>query len=1012
MKKLPIVLLAVLMVIFTFDATAQTGRSLKTLTGKVLEESGEPLIGAAVMVSGTKIGTTTDLDGNYSIQIDKDKTVPVEYSFIGMKTETILITPSTLQYNVVLKSDNSLEAAVVSSGYGIQQHRENLTGAITEVSSEMIAKLPANRVDKLLDGLVAGLEVNSNSTTVRTSYQLRVRGDGSLSASKEPLWIVDGVPIYTGDINNNVTGTSYTVSPLSFMNPDDIESISVLKDAGTTAIYGADGANGVILVTTKKAKEGTINIRASMKYGISRLDRSTITKYLNGPQYLELALEGWVNAGYSASIFPYQDNEYNSYSTTDTDWIGIYAGTGTIKQANLSMSSGTEKVQNYFSLSWLNDKNVYIGNEQSRFSVRDNINYKFNDKLSSTITLEASFNDNDIFSVSASSVLRNLPIFDPYNEDGSYRIYNYYSRSTTEYNLVPVTFFDNDLPERDDDQNNQRTLSAGINARLSYKPIKSLELTSQTGFSTLSTYERYYSTRNSVSSIASGEDLRGSSRRSGVFNYILTETLRANYNATIGLHRITGMAGIEWTDKLNGYLNATGSGFASDNMKEINYANDETIDGASNSTHTRSISYMAMGVYTFNRKYTVSASYRRQGYSSFSTYSQWGNFASIGINWNAYAETWVKDALNPYVTSLNVKASYGNNGNSRVDTSSSYGTYSVSTGSYYGGVSGGTQSAAANPGLSWEKARIFNAGISAELFDRVNINVDGYYKYTDDVLYKGRVSSIITDASIVRNVGAISNKGIEFDIRAKLIDTQDFGWTMTLNGAHNANKIEKLYKDTYSGFFDYVWTKGASKDALWLVRWAGVDPSDGSPLWYDINGNLTRTFSYSDRVLLPQYSNKPTVYGGLTETFRYKNWTLDMKIKYKIGGWTFEGLNSDGSSILEYNYPVEAMDHWRQPGDVSKNPKWMYENYRYTSTASTRDIYRMTSLQLSNVSIDYDLPGKLVEKIGVKTATVSLVGDNLYFWTPGQKKDKNSYKTIAFSGGLIRSFSAQLSVAF
>lgn len=1012
MKKLPIVLLAVLMIIVSFNAAGQTNRAVKTLSGKVLDETGDPLVGASVFIAGTTTGTVADLDGNYSLKISKDKAVSVTFSFIGMKTEVVSIPAATTQYNIVLKSDNSLEAAVVSSGYGIVQHRENLTGAVTEVTADMIEKLPAKRVDKLLEGLVAGLEVNDAGTTVRAKYQIRLRGEGSLSASREPLWVIDGVPMYTGSITGTIPGINYETSPMSFLNPDDIESISVLKDAGTTAIYGADGANGVILITTKKNKGDGLSVNASMKYGISRLDRSTVLRTLNGPQYLQLALEGWVNAGYSASTFPYQDNAYNSYSTTDTDWMDVYTGTGVTKQVNLSIRNGSGKTRNLFSAAWYNDKSIYIGNDMSRYNMMDRMTYKFNDKLKADVKFDASFVDNDVFSISLSDIYQLLPIFSPYNEDGSYRYYNYHSKGTDVYKVVPVIFFDNKIPERDLNELNVSSLSSNFYGSLTYELFKGLELTSETGFSVLTMFEKDYDSRRSVYEYTSSSDIKGSSSRNASVTYNFSENLRANYNATFGKHRLTAMAGIVWTDQNRLSIHASGSGFTNDLAREIQYSNSEHMTGTSYGGQEKSLSYMTMAVYTFDKKYTVSATYRRQGFSAFSSYSRWGSFASVGLNWNAYAESWLKSFVDPYITALNARISYGNNGNSRVDTSSSYGTYSVSSGSYYGGNPGGTQGSAANPSLSWEKTTILNGGLSFDVLKKISVNIDAYYKYTDDVLYDGRVSAIVTDGKITKNVGALLNKGVEFDVKADIIDHRDFGWTMRLNGAFNSNKIERLYKDTYSGYFDYIWTEGASKNALWLVRWAGVDPANGDPLWYDKNGNLTNSFSYANRVLLPQYSNKPTVYGGFTETFRYKNWTLDMRFNYKIGGWCFESKNNDGSSILDKNYPVEALDHWRNPGDISKNPKWMTGNYRYTDTASTRDIYRMTSVQMSNVSLQYQIPDRYVKMAGVKSAAVSLIVDNPYFWTPGQKAGKNSYKTIAYSSGLTRGFSAEISVAF
>lgn len=357
---------------------AQNG-SFHGVTGVVVDDEGLPLPGAVVQLDGTRNVAVADLDGLFEIQLFSDRNSSISVTFLGMDEVKMTVSPQQTKLRIQMKSNNQLNEVVVT-GYGVVQQKETLTGSAFEMTAEKITKLPAARIDNLLIGQVPGLRVIESTTTGgRTSLKIRVRGDGSLSASNEPLWVIDGVPVFTGTKNNQVTGTSYTVSPMSFIDPEDIESMTVLKDASTTALYGADGANGVILVTTKSAKGKESRFSASLKYGVASIDRSTTIKRLNGAQFLELAREGWLNSGRNADLFPYQDNEYNTYSTTDTDWYKVYCGLGQNTQANFSATSGSDRIDNLFTASYYANKTCYTGNYQRRLSFRNKTTFRFTD---------------------------------------------------------------------------------------------------------------------------------------------------------------------------------------------------------------------------------------------------------------------------------------------------------------------------------------------------------------------------------------------------------------------------------------------------------------------------------------------------------------------------------------------------------------------------------------------------------------------------------------------------------
>lgn len=1011
-RRLITATISLLILIFVSAGQISAQQKSFTVSGTVTGmRDGEPLVGATVNVTGTQVFVVTDLDGHYSIDVPVGtKTPKLNFSYLGYEASEKAVNKAQV-LDIQLSEDTVLEEAVITAGYGLAQKRSDMTGSAFQVESKQFQSLPAARVDNMLSGMVPGLTIDESSTpAARTRYNIRVRGDASLSANSEPLWIIDGVPIYTGDRTGQVTGTSYSVSPMSYINPDDIESITVLKDAATTSIYGADGANGVILVTTKQSSgDGAVHVTASARYGVSKVDPSTLIKLCNAEQWMQLAQESWVNSGFDLQYFPYRDNEYNSYSTTDTDWHDVYLGTGSNSEFSIRVDSGTNKARHYLSLNYYDEESTIKGNSQQRLAFRDRASYKFGDKLSADLNLAVTYNVNDIFSVSTSD-MKVIPIFSPYDEDGvTPRLYNYWSDNTDKYEPSLRKFVYNQVPEREFSDNFQRSFTIDGNATLEYNILKGLKFTSMVGVNSLNIHEMMYDPKTTLDGITSYEQ-DGHSSRSGVFNYTWNNIDRLNFNRTFGKHSVTALLGIEFVNKENRSLSASGSGFANDHIKEVNYSISDSRRGGSTASNSRSLSYLSQATYSYDSRYYLSLSYRRQGNSGFSSYSRWGDFSSVGLSWNAHNENFFNI---PFISRLKLKASYGNSGNSRVDTSAAYGTYTYSEGKYYGGLMGATQASAPNPGLSWETTYITNIGLDLGLFDdRIDLSAEYYNKYTKDLLYDGRVSSIISDGTVTRNVGEIENKGFEISLNTKNIVRKHFSWTTDFNGAVNRNVIRKLYKGMHTGFFSYIWIEGASKDAWWLSRWAGVDPATGNAMWYDINDNLTSTYSYNNRVLLPQYSKEPDFRGGLRNTFTWGDFSLVVFLNYTLGGWDHLYDSDDGYDIISTNVVVEKLDHWKKPGDVSPNPKPLYKISTNSSLSSTRYLYSTTNIQLKNVALTYNIPKEFCRKLKVRSASVSVIGDNLYFWTPDQSRDHNSYKTLRYAMGVTRSLSGQLTLNF
>ncbi|MBR7129943.1 MAG: SusC/RagA family TonB-linked outer membrane protein [Tidjanibacter sp.] len=1016
MKKFGLRVVFAVMMALAVSLTSAYAQGERTIKGRIVDgTTGEALVGATVMVKDAQTGIASGRNGEYVIKIKgaTDQTVLV-YSYMGMEDQEITIGKRTTIDVAMLGGATVMEEIEITTGYGVVQKRSDLTGSAFQVNSESLVQMPAARIDNMLAGLVPGVSIEQGSDATRVRYSTRIRGDASLSASSEPLWIVDGVPIYTGD-KTSVAGTSTTVSPLSFINPDDIESMTVLKDAATTALYGADGANGVILVTTKQGRSQKTRLNVALRYGISSLDNATRIKYMNAEQWKEYAMEAWVNSGEKPENFPYRDNEFTKYTGVDTDWFDVYNGIGQTTQVNLSASGGSKDVTNYVSGSYFKQNSTTIGDMQERISLRSKSDYKLSRTVRLNFNLSGSYNNNELFAANGLYTLTELPIYTPFEEDGvTPKLYNYYYRKnavTGEYELYKSKFHSNEVPNRMYSDNNQKTFSGDANVRLEWEPIKGLTFTSQNGASYTSTAEAIYDSRNTLDGM-SESGLNGYSRRAAVFSLTANSINRMNFNRTFGKHKVGALAAIEFVHKEYRQMYVTGRGFANDFIKEIAYADGSSIDGSSNMKYTRSLSYLGQFSYSYDQRYYLTLTARKQGYSSFSKYARFGDFSAIGLSWNMHNEPWFDKSV---ITLLKFKGSYGNSGNSRVDTSSALGSYAYGDGNTYGGSMGATISKVPNPGLSWENTRTTNVGVMITLLDRITLEVEGYEKYTDNLLYDGRVSMVITDNGVTRNVGEIQNLGIEFTLSTVNVQTPDFEWRTDINGSHNDNLIVKLYKGNHTGFFDTVWMEGASKNHWWLVRWAGVDPATGRPMWYDKNGNLTFSFSYDNRVINPDYSKVPILEGGIINTLRYKNFSLRIQANYQLGGYDMcssIGID-DGNEAISENASVNAMEHWREPGDLSINPKIVNDNDALGSMGSTRFLYDRTNVQIKTVSLTYTVPKRVCNRLGVRGANVTLLADNPYIWTPGYSPYKNSYQNYAFGrAGRSRTFSAELSLTF
>ncbi len=987
------------------------------ITGNVQDEDREPLTGSTIALKGTTKAVVADMDGNYRIGVPEQGAVLV-FSFVGMQPKEVAVGKESV-VNVILNySSIMLDDVEVVGAYGSIQKRSDMVGSAFQVNSEQIKTLPVSRVDLLLEGKMPGVNININTddaSSTRPRYFTRVRGSASLTASNEPFYVVDGTPVFTGERTNQVLGMSTSISPLSYLNPEDIESITVLKDAAAVSIYGANASNGVILITTKRGRaEQKPRLTVSARYGISEINKGTLFKVLNTSEYMMLAKESYANnTELNPALFPYQDNELNSYSTTSTNWTDAFYDKGFSFFTNLSISGGSKNTTYYVSGSYYNSDLTIMGNNQKRISLRGRIESKLHDKFTVNLSLSSSYNINTLFNPD-SDYYDLLPIYSPYNSDGTFRIYNKSLKAVDEQGN-PVwerTRFYNSVAEREENDHNQQTFAAVNSITLKYDILKGLSLAGQFGADYQSGYEDRYEAQTNwsgMNSSSEGDPIPIGYSTRGHSNYLTWSSIsRLDYDRTFGKHTIKTFLAFEANSKEYKSLEATGNDFVNDHIKEVGYAINRK--GSSGSGTTRSASFLGQATYSYDRRYYFLANYRKDGNSNFGDDVRWANFGAVGVSWNIHNEDFFNSR---WINILKLKASYGIDGNSRMGNTNARGLYTYGSTINYSGEMGTKLSSSPNPSLTWESTYKTNLGLRIMMFNRLDVEMEVYNNKTVDLINDLDVSYTTGTSSVYRNLGEIRNRGIELSITSENLRGA-FEWHTEFNIAHNQNRLLKIYNGISKTNGNYLLREGYDLQTLYLLRWAGVDPRDGHALWYDAQGNITRAYNENNRV--PYKSAAPLFAGGLGNLFFYKGISLNVFLTYKIGGYAFStfgrNVSSDGYNIDADNQSVNQLDRWQKPGDLALSPKPIWKYSTRSTMNSTRYLYNTTHFRLKNVALGYSLPAKWLKRTGISACNVNFIVDNLNVWTPYDKKDRNSYRQSMSGYPMETTYSVGLELSF
>lgn len=960
----------ILLAVFTTQVAAQQ----RTVTGQVTtSDTGEPLLGVTVRVQGSTIGTTTDFDGRYSI-IVRSNTAVLVFTSVGYKTQTIAVAERN-QIDVVMDVDVSMLDELVVSGYGVTPKRE-LTGAISSIKGSEIADVPLQNAESFLQGRAAGVNITTNSGNPGGAFRVQVRGVGSINAASEPLYIVDGIQISFSNLSGQTS-----MSPLNQINPNDIESIEVLKDAASAAIYGAQGAAGVVIITTKRGRSGDTQITAKVERG-SR-NSSLDVNYINTEQYLEYLAEGYQYAvggtldAARANRKTFLLNNFGSPNAdgelADTDWSDYIFGTGVSTNYSISASGGDAKTRFLLSAGYESTEGHILDDKFERINVRTNIDHQVNDRLSQSMTINLAktyqfgiCQDGTFVNCPTAQVFLEPSFTFPFTLTGAY---NPQSRfGTSGHPLVTANEVDR----------NTDYYNILFSSRTNYTVNDWMILTG-----TLSTDLRFLKDERFDNPIANPT-------RAGFLNVVNREV--QNYQASLvastthrigELNSISTISGVEYRRDFNESVLVTADGFPGTLFSVLNAAATPTA-AAGVYSEFRFGSYFTNIKYNYAEKYFLALVARLDGSSRFGADKAWGLFPSISGAWRISEEDFFPvDAFDE----LKLRVGYGTSGNSNIGNFPSLGLYSIA--GSYNNARGVAPAQLPNPQLSWESANELNIGLDYSIFEgRISGSIDAYTKSNENLLFSRPLATDSGYGSITENIGSVKNEGLEFELQTVNLNRGGLVWRTRFNVGFVRNEITELPEGTTIGTtsnFNKL-EEGKPIGIIQVYKWAGVNPADGRPMYYDINGNLTYTPTVND---LREYKDGVAdAVGGIGNSISWKGLSVDAFLQFSFGQWAFPSSEYYFSRVAnQYTAMTDiVLDRWQQPGDVTYYPRAYVTTTHtasadYRTTLGTHSIFNASYIRLKNITVSYDLPTRFVERIGLKGVRFYSTAINLITWT-------------------------------
>ncbi|WP_324676418.1 TonB-dependent receptor [Hymenobacter sp. GOD-10R] len=964
-------------------AWAQT----RSVSGRVTGPEGASLPGVTVLERGTTNGTSTNVDGAFSLTVQPNATLVV--SSIGYESQTVLVgNNSTL--NVTLKSSATQLNEAVVVGYGTQA-KADLTGSIAQVSGREIENQPVTTFEQAIQGKAAGVFIENSSGKLGQSVKVRVRGTSSVSGGTQPLYVIDGIPI----VSESNSGTSAPTNPIADLNPNDIESINILKDASASAIYGSRASNGVIIITTRRGKSGATHFNLGFQTGSSEPTRRK--DFLNSTQYLELIQEAAANENVRDPSFDYvaytnrfltryaAGNADYANSGVSTDWQDQVLRKTPFSQYDLSASGGNDKTRFYLSGLYSKQNGILVGNKFEKMSARLNLDHKATDKLSLGVNINLSRtvnnrldNDNSFGTPLQIVALTPItPLIDPRTGLLSGSLDPATGLPNTNY---PVYY--NPLLSINNAYFNTTVYRTLGNVFAQYEFIKGLTFRSELGIDLINQNEDNYS------GLLTARNTDFTSNGNGTNSYLQNNRFTTNNyfsyrNIFAERHSVEAVAGMSFEGRKITANSVSGQQFPSDAYRYI--ASAALINaGSSSSSSSSLLSYFGRVNYAFASKYLLTLSGRIDGSSRFGRNNQYGFFPAASIGWMLTEEAFLKDQT--VLSTLKPRASIGKTGNQTFPDFISRALYSAGS---YAGTATQRLSQFADPNLKWESTTQIDAGIEFGFLDnRITGEVDVYQKKTDGLVLNVNVPSAAGLTTRYLNVGSLQNKGFEF-----VLTTQNavgaFTWTTNFNAATNRNKITNLQGQVIEGGYVNRAVEGQPIGVFFTKEYAGVDPANGDALYYlntknadgSINRNTTSDYNAAERIVLGNPNPKWT--GGVTNTLGYKGVELNFTFQGVFGNKVFDGggqyQSANGSNGFD-NQTANQLKRWQNPGDITDVPQArLFEGNGVGN--SSRYIYDGSYVRLKTTTLSYSLPKALVSKAHFDHVRVYLTGVNLLTFT-------------------------------
>ncbi len=959
--------------------------------GYVVNENNEPLVSAVVTLKGTAKVAATNEKGYFEFTLTPDETARgiLVITFVGYTKKEIRINKNRSLTIELTKNITSLDDVVITNSYSKPKRKEEVVGSIVSISNKELQTIrPIESFDKMLEGLASGVQVE-RSTELGTPIKINIRGQNSLSAlnssnvtqlttSSQPLFIIDGVPITEqrkGDEPIAFINNEQLLNPLAGINPDDIESISILKDAAATSIYGASASNGVIIITTKRGKAGKTKLAIGYSSGWSQPINKI--KWLDGHQYHGLVKEMYLNDGRS----PFDAELLAGSNTINTPWFELVNRYSSYNNIDVNVSGGNEKTRFYLSGSYSKNQAIQKGNGLEQIQFRLSVDQNFGDRLKMNVSIAPSFNKKQ-----ALNVYGNVPIIPnapSYNADGSFYKFS---------NLgVP-----NPLAVLEQNVDSHSGGSLNSNLRLEYKLFKNVFVSNNVGINGLLNKQNIFDSPKN----ATGESKNGFAQIFDRTTFGWINTTHINWKPVISNnHKFDITAGFEANESSTSLLKGSGTGFTYYRLNELSNAASQT--SSSSKQKSSGISIFGQASYSLLGKYDAIVSGRYDAASIFGSDVNNTMNAAIGLGWIVSKEKLLSNII--WLNLLKVRASYGSTGNARIGSYQARGLYTFSTNGYNGTVAS-TPSSAPNPDLGWEKNYKTNVGLDINLFKKYSFTIDFYKSVTNDAISPIPIPAQNGFTTALANIATMRNAGMDASLKAQM-SSGKFNWITIFNFGFNKNTVTNIKNQTSlfgPSTEGTVLKEGVSTSAIWGFNFGGIDPSTGRELYFDKEGKIVSVFNLDRNIATGGTylgDRLPKIQGGFINSFTFKGISLSINFIYSFGSKILiDGINeNNGRNLSNRNQSVNLLDRWQKPRDIANGALLSASSNPIVYTSS-KYLYDNTYINLSNLSLAYTLPDKFVNKLkGIK---IMIYGNatNLFYWYKQKSpQGRNGIKEYRFN---------------